>query len=222
MELPGYWLPRPTAPTSAALRDQFDEVLDSALAAGPDRPADYRLDAPKWQFLCHVADRVDYVLHGSGNPGISEFTPGRPRDLTEFGGRLAVFAAVDGVWPMFYAVLDRDRVPLSMCNGCVKAGDETRYYFSISAPALEQRPWRTGTVYLLPSATFDLESAKGEIRSAQAASPVSVRPLAKFTVAPDDFPFLGDVHGHEDEELAARAAADPDGFPWHVTVSMNG
>ncbi|HEY0806642.1 MAG TPA: hypothetical protein VGD84_16330 [Pseudonocardiaceae bacterium] len=81
MDLPDYWLPRPAVSTSPALRDQFDEVLDRALAAGPDRP------------------------------------------------------------------------------------------------------------------------------------------VAKLIVGPDDFPFLHDIHGHDDNELVARATADPDGFPWHNPVS---
>jgi hypothetical protein len=28
------------------------------------KPVDYRLDVPKRQFLCHVADRAEVVLHG--------------------------------------------------------------------------------------------------------------------------------------------------------------
>ncbi|MFJ1763194.1 hypothetical protein ACIOD2_22975 [Amycolatopsis sp. NPDC088138] len=214
-----YWLPRPSVPTPAALRDQFDDVLERALAHGPDRPAEYRLDAPIWQFLCHVADRGDHVLHGSGNPGITEFTPRSPRDLTEFGAQHAVYAAADGLWPIFYAILDREHVRLSMCNGCVHTDSGARYHFSISAPALARRPWRTGTVYLLPSGTFALEPPNGEVRSVQAASPAPVRPAAKFTVTPHDFPFLDDVHGHDDEALTARALADPDGFPWHLPPS---
>ncbi|MDI5982136.1 hypothetical protein [Amycolatopsis magusensis] len=112
MSLPDYWLHRPVVPTTAALREQFDELLDGALAGGPDRPIDYRVDAPKWQFLCHAADRADFVLHGSGDPGITEFVPRRPPDLTDFGSRLAVFAAADGIWPMFYALLDRTGTPV--------------------------------------------------------------------------------------------------------------
>jgi hypothetical protein len=100
-----------------------------------DRPAGYRLDAPIWPFLCHVADRGDHVLHGSGNPGITEFTPRSPRDMTEFGAQHAVYAAADGLWPIFSAILDREHVRLSMCNGCVHTDDGARYHFSISAPA---------------------------------------------------------------------------------------
>lgn len=219
MDLPEYWLSRPSTPTSDALRATFDDLLGDAVAAGAHRPLDYRSAAPKWQFLCHAADRGDYVMHGSGNPDIALFEPRQPEDLSEFGSRRAVFAAADGIWPMFYAVLDRDRPgPLSMCNACIRVDDEARYYFSISASVLARRPWRTGTVYLLPSATFDLEPPSGEIRSTQAASPVPVRPVAKLTIDPDDFPFLGDVHGHDDAALYARATADPDGFPWHESA----
>ncbi|MGC7096274.1 hypothetical protein ACPZ19_16490 [Amycolatopsis lurida] len=156
------------------------------------------------------------MLHGSGNPGITEFVPRGPEDLTEFGSRRAVFAAADGVWPMFYAILDRDLGAFSMCNGCARIGDEVRYHFSISSHALERQPWRDGMVYLLPAVTFELEP--GDLRSTQAASPVPVRPVAKLTVRPQDFPFLHEVHGHNDAELRARAAADPDGFPWHEPI----
>lgn len=149
------------------------------------------------------------------NPAIAQFQPRQPEDMTEFGSRQAVFAATDGIWPMFYAILDRDRVPLLMCSSCVRLGDEARYYFSITASALARQPWRTGTVYLLPSATFEVEPAAGRIRPAQAASPTPVQPVTKLLVAPEDFPFLYDVHGHDDHELVARVTADPDGFPWH-------
>ncbi|MBN6039897.1 hypothetical protein [Amycolatopsis sp. 195334CR] len=170
----------------------------------------HRVDASKWQFLCHAADRGDLVLHGSGNPGITEFVPRRPPDLTEFGSRHAVFAAADGIWPMFYAILDRDIGEFSMCTGCVPDDGQARYHFSLTAATLARRPWRDGMVYLLPAATFEREDS-----SAQAASPVPVRPVAKLAVRPTDFPFLHQVHGHHDDELRARAAADPGGFPWH-------
>ena len=62
----------------------------------------------------------------------------------------------------------------------------------------------------VPAATFEREDG-----SAQAASPVPVRPVAKLAVCPADFPFLHQVHGHHDDELRTRAAADPGGFPWH-------
>jgi hypothetical protein len=41
-----------------------------------------------------------------------------------------------------------------------------------------------------------------------------VKPLAKFRVRPENFPFLSEIRGQDDEVLAQRAAANPDGFPW--------
>jgi hypothetical protein len=52
------------------------------------------------------------------------------------------------------------------------------------------------------------------IQVAQVASPVPVKPAAKLAVHPGDFPFLHQIHGHDDDVLNARMAADPDGFPW--------
>jgi len=203
----------------------FDRLLDQALEHGPERPLDYRLDAPKWQFLCHAADRAGVVLHGSGVPDIARFEPRQPADDLEFSNRLAVFAAADGIWPIYFAIADREHlVPMILMNACVRLDDdagrlsEPYYYFSVSAPALKHRPWRTGTVYLLPADSFEHQPPiplnGTQLHVAQAASPVAVEPIAKLTVHPDDFPFLHQVHGHDDALINARAAADPDGFPW--------
>jgi hypothetical protein len=51
-----------------------------------------------------------------------------------------VYAAADGLWPIFYTVLDRERVRLSMGNGCVRTDAGARYYFSISADP-DGFPW---------------------------------------------------------------------------------
>ncbi len=52
------------------------------------------------------------------------------------------------------------------------------------------------------------------MRIAQLASPYAVRPAAKVTVRPEDFPFLADIRGHDQEVITPRAIADPKGFPW--------
>ena len=225
MQLPAYWLPRPASRPDSETRASFDRLLDQALDRGPDQPIDYRLDAPKWQFLCHAADRADVVLHGSGDSDIEQFEPRQPADTLDFSNQRAVFAASDGIWPMYYAILDRERHPAMMlCNSCIRIASGTGllgdpyYFFSISRPALEQQPWRVGTVYLLPADSFEaqplIKSEDAWIQVAQAASPVPVRPAAKLSVHPSDFPFLRQIHGHDDDLLNARIAAAPDGFPW--------
>jgi hypothetical protein len=151
-------------------------------------------------------------------------SPRQPEDSLEFSNRRAVFAAVDGIWPMYYAIVDRERYPMVLCNACVRvrpaSGEpgDPYYFFSISNTALTRRPWRVGMVYLLPAGSFEVQpplTARGmRVQVAQAASPVPVRPAAKLAVGPGDFPFLEQVRGHDDELLRARIAADPDGFPW--------
>lgn len=221
--MPVHWLPRPELRRDPETVAAFDLLVGQALAAGPGRPIDYRLGVPKWQFLCHAADRANLILHGSGNPDIGLFEPRQCYDSYEFGNRCAVYAAVDGIWPMYYAILDRDRYPMSLCNGCVRVCPQTGepsdpyYFFSISDPALRQRPWRTGTVYLLPGDSFEIQPQlpigdDARIQIAQAASLVPVKPLAKLTIGPGDFPFLEQIRGHDDQLLQARVAADPDGF----------
>lgn len=220
MDLPDYWVPRPAPGPDARTVAEFDRTLADAVSDGPARFIDYRLAAPKWQFLCHAADRAGFVLHGTGEENITLFEPRQPEDISEFGNRRAVFAAADGIWPMYFAILDRERYDIGLVNACIHLSDGRGpyYFFSISRSALEQRPWRKGIVYLLPADGFEMQPpvrlGGDEIRIAQAASAASVRPVAKLVVRPEEFPFLHRIRGHDNDLLRARAAADPDGFPW--------
>lgn len=220
--LPPYFLPRPPVPTDAPTLAAFDALW--AEAKGRGGPIDYRLGAPKWQFLCHLADSGELLLHGSGNPGIALFEPRKSDDLNEFGDRQAIYAASDGIWTLYFAILDRDRYPMSLINSATRlelgSGQQSEpfYFFSISQAALTQRPFRRGTIYLLPRVSFEAQPAQryrgADIRPLQWASPVPVKPLAQLAVGPEDFPFLDQLRGHDDEPTFARARANPDGFPW--------
>ncbi len=80
------------------------------------------------------------------------------------------------------------------------------------------RPWRSGTVYVLPGDTFELQPplhlGEVEVRIPQLASTVAVRPLARVAVDPADFPFLAEIRGHDDDRLAEYAHAMESGAPW--------
>lgn len=224
MELPPYFKKRPEAQHDAGTIALFEELYESAVKHGAGDEIDYSLDAPKWQFLCYLSDTKGTLLHGSGNPGIAEFEPRQSNDTSEFGNRRAVYAASDGIWPIYFAVMDRDRYVTSLMNACfrISEGDgkwsDPYYFFSINEDALPYKPWRTGTVYVLPRDGFQQQPPDDyrgvEMEIAQWASPVAVKPLAKLTVQPEDFPFLDNIYAHDPKVIQQKAALDRDGFPW--------
>jgi hypothetical protein len=231
MDLPDYWLRRPAPEPGQATRAAFDDLLRAATAQGVRSPIDYRLSAPLWQFLCYAADDGRFVLHGSGDPDIEVFEPRPSDDIDEFGARTAVYAASDGLWPMYFAIVNRPVVH-ALLNACFRhapADDpdapwsDPYYFFSVNAEAFETQPFRTGTVYLLPADGFEPQPVQvrddRRITIGQLANPDPVRPLAKVTVRPADFPFLDQIRGHDTGVIVARATADPNGFPWLDPVS---
>jgi hypothetical protein len=206
------------------MRAAFGQLYREGVLTARGGTVDYVLDAPRWQFLCWLCDTQDVLLHGSGNPGIDVFEPRKSNDIDEFGNRRAVYAASDGLWPLYFAIVDRDRYVRSLVNGCFRvlgadgALSDPYYYFSINADAMPHRPWRPGTIYILPRAGFEQqprETYRGaEIAIAQWASLDPVEPLARIAVGPDDFPFLAQIRGHDMDEVSRRAERDPQGFPW--------
>jgi hypothetical protein len=183
----------------------------------------YDLSAPKWMFLSYLCEKKNILLHGSANPFIAEFEPRQSNDVHEFGNRRAVYAASDGIWPIYFAIVDRRRVT-SLLNGCFRIRDDASgldeyyYYFSVDQDALPHYPWQNGMIYILPRDPFEqqapIEVEGTRIELTQWASPVAVRPIAKLAVTPDDFPFLRQVEGHDPGLVAERASKNPDGFPW--------
>jgi hypothetical protein len=223
-DIPPYLLPRPPVDLGPALRADFDRLFDDAVASRPASPIDYRLPAPRWQFICHIADTRNVIVHGSSNLNIWTFEPRKSDDVHEFGNRAAVYGSSDGLWAMFYAVLDRPRTPMSISNAAVRIEDDhgtlgpPYYFFSMSNPALAARAFGPGSIYLLPRDTFEpmrVQDIGGRrVHVPQWASLEAVTPLARIDVAPDDFPLLGAIRGHDDETMFARARANPAGFPW--------
>jgi hypothetical protein len=223
MNLPDYWLTRPGGAFNEAAKNDFDALLQTTLNIDGCPTINYSLPWPKWQFLCHVADCHDVAMHGSGDPNIALFEPRQSNDLNEFGNQKAIYAASDGFWAMFFAIVDRERV-MSITNACVRLEDDTGtvhgplYVFSVSLSALASQPWRTGTVYILPRETFTTQPpmtfGTSKVHIAQLASFVPVQPVAKLTVASEDFPFLQQIRGHDDQRLQEYATALQTGAPW--------
>jgi len=179
-------------------------AFDNAFAsAGAQHPIEYQLPYPKQEFLRYLVAKRDVVLHGSGNGAIDVF---EPTWQTDYFGRVrkAVFAASDGIWPMFFAILDRSRYHGSLRNVCYwdvdDAGERQKFYgFSINAAFLARRPWREGSIYVLPRATFERVVDEDGSSSEEWLSARAVTPIARLAVSPSDFPFVKDVEGHGDE-----------------------
>lgn len=220
---PSPFLTRPPMPGADAAA-AFDALFARSLAGGTNTLINYDLPWPRWQFICHIVEQRHLIAHGSQNGAITEFEPRQSHDAHPFGNRQAVYGASDGLWSMYYAILDRAAHPMLLVNSAARveledgALSDPFYFFSISRPALEARAFRPGMLYLLPRDSFEqmppLNVGGRRAHVPQWASLEPVTPLARIAVAPEDFPFLAEIRGHDDAFILERAQADPDGFPW--------
>ena len=209
---------------TVAAVDEFLEQADTSDGLLDAAPLLDRRGVTPWVFLSALAERRTIAFHGTGDPGIERFEPRQPIDFAPFGHQEAVFATSDPIWAMFYAVVDRDRFPITLGNGCIVLLDADgragvpHYFFSISRGPLRRRPWRTGYLYLLPAEGFIEQPsdryAGHSARVPQLASPVAVAPFARLEVAPDDFPVLAAIRGHDDDRMREIAEAVMNAAPW--------
>lgn len=233
IEMPTYFAKRPEMKLDEGVVAEFEKLYSEAVEDGKGGEIEYTgMSAPRWKFLCWLCETQEVVLHGSGNGEIGEFEPLQPADEGEFSGQKAVFAASDGIWPMYFAIVNRNadgKGPVkSLVNACFRvvldkeSGEvsEPYYYLSINEDAFEAAggAWRKGWIYVLPKGSF-VQNPPGdygeyELVIEQWASPVAVKPLAKIRVGPEDFPLLGDVYGHDMAALMEKARSNPGGFPW--------
>lgn len=188
---------------------RFEEAWDahqegSALTA-PDPYAVHELV----QWLMY---RDEFIFHGSGKADIEVFEPRRSSvELMNYAGHGnlgAVYGTHNGLWSMFFAVVDRDRLRGSIRNGFasyvsrVTGESADLYQFSVSETSLPDRPYSAGAVYVLPRDTFERIRFGGDgPYTNEWGSTERVKPLAVIHVEPEDFPFLEDIGGHDDGEL---------------------
>lgn len=216
-----YLLPQPAGELSTTQKDEFEALF---AATPPGGWIDYQLATPKWQFLSYLCQARNLVLHGSQNMNIETVQPRKASDVRAYSAQEAIYATTDGIWVIFFAIVDRPNFKLSLFNSCLTARLAPEqilgplYFFSITHSALVQNPWRNGAIYILPNSTFEREPAQqmmgAEITFPHWISTQPARPFAKLGVEPQEFPFLAQVHGHDDEKLTQLVAANPNGFPW--------
>jgi hypothetical protein len=222
MEAPSFFLPRPRFDKTPEMKAAFANLLDSTPSG---KVVDYSLPFPKWQFLTYICETKELVLHGSQNLGIEIVDPRQANDIKAFSNQTAIYATTDGIFVLYFAILDRMKFPeMTLFNSCLQARtspeqlSEPLYFFSITHSVLLQKPWCIGAVYILPRHFFTQESAQ-QVQGTEIVFPhwigsTPTRPIAKLIVEPDDFPFLNQIHGHNNEELLRMASEDPNGFPW--------
>jgi hypothetical protein len=216
MKLESYWLIRPefdVAPFTAELELCLKDALKTGVAP--------TLPVPTWVFLIWLNHSKKYLMHGTGDPSITVFEPRQSNDVGWFGNRKAVYAASDGIWSMFFAILNRPAVPMSISNSAVRLEtipEQDIYFFSVTDTAITQGAFRQGWVYILPRDGFEQEpSEPHEGIKTQAhhwASLQPVKPLFRVAVEAVDFPFLQQIRAHNDEILWQRIERNRDGFPW--------
>ncbi|QAY66798.1 hypothetical protein [Paenibacillus protaetiae] len=153
----------------------------------------------KARFLQYIAYTKPVVLHGTNRPDIATF---EPRRQTLYNGTYteAVFAAKDGIFVLFYAVLDRSKVLYNMRNACFHTGTRRYYYFSLTLETVRNYPWTNGTVYVLPQEPFTFAAAGKLAAFEEWVSSSPVEPLAKINVEPADFVFRNRVAAHPHAE----------------------
>lgn len=226
MQALSFLLPQPSMDMTSEKRAAFETLASSTPPGGW---IDYRLDDPKWQFLSYLCSSRNLVLHGSQNADIAEVEPRKAVDVKAYSNQEAIYATTDGIWVIFFAIVDRQKFsPLSLFNSCLEIRLSPGqvmgplYFFSITHSALIQNPWRDGVVYILPRENFQQEPVQqmlgAEIAFPHWISPKPASPVARLMVSPHDFPFLAQVHGHNDEKLVQLARENPDGFPWPAAL----
>ena len=139
-----------------------------------------------------------YLLHGSNETEVDEFRTRANFDAHNTNRVDAVFASDDAIWPLYFAVVKR---PQSLINWCEHVPGASRYLFSIGSDPRDPASWTAGTVYLLPRETFTPTPGSRELISL-----VPVRPRARLTIEPGDFPF-------KDQTRATRRRVGAQGRP---------
>lgn len=193
----------------------FSGLLENILKKADGEWINYDLPYPKYEFIHYVITRNMVIFHGSNRDDIETFAPVRKsyelRDETGRGNLQAVYGTHDGLWSMFFAIVDRPNLRGSIRNGVMyfhnQAGKTLAMYnFSINQDQLPEKPWRKGTLYFLPRETFVRLKMTENSFANEWASEQEVKPLAKLSLEPEDFPFLDRIGGHDDGELMRLGA----------------
>lgn len=192
---------------SAAELEAFERLWADGDHAGA------RLEpASTTRFVQWLKVRDEVIFHGSNRGDIEVFQPIRTSmeigDRAGRGNRGAVYGTHEGLWSMFFAVIDRSKISGSIRNGVARFTNRADgstldlYHFSVNQDSLDRDPLTTGTLYVLPRPDFErIPFYPGGPLSNEWACDHEIRPIAHLTVAPEDFPFLDGIAIHDDGPL---------------------
>jgi hypothetical protein len=183
---------------------EFNKLYETHILNGEGQSIPYKSDYPKYLFLHYLIENKHVLVHGSNDSTIHKLIP---KEQTLFDGKpvRAVFAASDGVWSLFFAVMNKKGYEGSVRNLCVtlstKKGIKRYYYFSLNKKH-EGKCWTDGTIYILPKDRFSQGGIKDEWICKS-----SIEPIAKLSVTPFDFPFLEKVRKHKETDSIIKTIA---------------
>jgi hypothetical protein len=200
--------PAPVLTLDSQKIEAFESLFLQTRRLGPGAVIDYNITYPKHEFLRYLVNRKQILLHGSNYPDLNVLSPVRlSTDTRAAMNKESVFAAADGILPMFFAILDRENYVGSWSNGAYRLPDVTgvatnHYFFSLNEEMLQLSPFRDGWVYLLPRDKFKLAAHGHGVVLEEWISEESVQVLARLSISPEDFPLLDAIWGHDEIELA--------------------
>ncbi len=191
----------------------YRELADHILEHRDGRKIEWQHPWPKWRFVEWLSRQGQFIFHGSPLPHLDSFLPRRNSveimDQGGTGNRAAVYGTPYGLWAMWFAVIDRPKLKGSIRNGAMTWPDRSGnpvdlYRFTVHKDFVGSDIWRTGTLYVLSRAEFEpIPFYPGGPASNEWASTSELKPMARLTIDPADFPFLDKVGGHDDGELIA-------------------
>jgi hypothetical protein len=181
----------PPIATDDVRRRSFDALI-AAAREGDGTLAAATCPYPLHELLTHLVVEHDLLLHGSNDATLEVLEPRPARDWdTELR---AVVACDDGIWPIFYAVIARERVE-GVFTACLHVGRRRLYTFATSGDPADPASWTAGAVYALPRSGFRREWGREWV----SARPV--RPLLRILVDWEDFPLRHAVVAATPEEF---------------------
>jgi hypothetical protein len=105
----------------------YRELADRILENHDGKTIEWRLPWPKWRFVDWLSRQGRFIFHGSPLPDVDTFLPRRNSveimDQGGAGNRAAVYGTPYGLWAMWFAVIDRDKIAGSIRSGVMSWTD---------------------------------------------------------------------------------------------------